>query len=139
MAQKKRIGVIGCGQWGPNQIRTFFFHPGAELRRICDRDPKRLNAVGSLYAGTDLCADYREITRADDIDAVVVATPVATHGQIVSDALAHSKDVLCEKPLTRTAAECRRLARLASAKRRIFMVGHVFLYNPGILKLKEII
>jgi len=134
---KKRIGVIGCGQWGPNQIRTFFFHPHAEVVRICDKTRARLDANCPLYRA-DGCEDYTKVTRADDIDAVVVATPVSTHYEIVADALSHGKDVLCEKPLTVRAEESRKLADLAASKERILMVGHVFLYNPGIMQLKKL-
>ena len=136
---KKRIGVVGCGQWGPNHIRNFFFHPQTEVKRICDKSPERLSANQSLYPGVAVTTDYREITRAPDVDAVIVATPVSSHYEIVKDALEHSKDVLCEKPLTARSEECRELTALAAAKQRVLMVGHVFLFNPGIRKLKELL
>ncbi len=138
MNTKKRIGVIGCGQWGPNQIRTFFFHPATSVVRICDKDAKRLEANQALYPGVSVTSDYKEITRASDIDAVIVTTPTSTHYEIAKDALLHGKDVLCEKPLTIHAAESAELAKLAAEKKLILMVGHVFLFNPGILKLKEL-
>lgn len=134
-----RVGVIGCGQWGPNQIRSFFFHPKAQVVRVCDKDVSRLAAITSLYPGVGGTQDSAEITRAADIDAVVVTTPVSTHYALAKDALEHGKDVLCEKPLTIRASEARELAELARAKGRILMVGHVFLFNPGILKLKELL
>ncbi|HTL70423.1 MAG TPA: Gfo/Idh/MocA family oxidoreductase [Candidatus Eisenbacteria bacterium] len=139
MAKKKRIGFIGCGQWGPNHIRTFFFNPGTQVVRICDTNPARLKAIQPLYPGVQSTRDWREITRAKDLDAVVVATPVSSHFEIASDALEHGKDVLCEKPLTLKTFEAEALTQLADRRKRILMVGHVFLFNQGILKLKELL
>lgn len=136
---KKRIGVIGCGQWGPNQIRTFFFHPHAEVVRVCDSDTRRLDAMKGLYRGIQVSTRSEEVTQASDIDAVVITTPVSSHFAIAKDALLHGKDVLCEKPLTHTSEEARELLKIALDKKLILMVGHVFLFNPGIVKLKEVV
>lgn len=137
MSSKIRIGVIGCGQWGPNHIRTFFFHPQTEIARICDRDTDRLASMQKLYHEAKVSQDYREVTRASDVDAVIVTTPVSSHYEIAADALRHGKDVLCEKPLTIKWEDSKKLADLARQKKRILMVGHVFLFNPGILELKK--
>ncbi|MCG3175118.1 MAG: Inositol 2-dehydrogenase/D-chiro-inositol 3-dehydrogenase [Candidatus Omnitrophica bacterium] len=137
--ERIRIGVIGCGQWGPNQIRSFFFHPRTQVVRVCDKDASRLTAITGLYPGVAGTQDSAEVTRAADIDAVVITTPVSTHYALAKDALENGKDVLCEKPLTLRASEARQLAELARSKGRVLMVGHVFLFNPGILKLKELI
>lgn len=137
--KKIRIGVVGCGHWGPNQIRAFFFNPNAEVVRVCDLSEKRLASVRSVYKQIDAVTESARITRAEDIDAVVVTTPVRSHFGIVRDALEHGKDVLCEKPMTVDPAESEALVGLASSKGRILMVGHVFLYNPGILKIKDIL
>ena len=67
---------------------------------------------------------------------MVIATPVQSHFALVKQALEAGKDVLCEKPLAVTVDECRALCDLAAAKRRVLMVGHVFLYNPGVQHLK---
>ncbi len=136
---KKKIGVVGLGQWGPNQIRCFFFHPGTEVVRICDKDPARIKANQEIYPQIDATTDAKKITQADDIDAVVITTPVSSHYEIAKDALLHGKDVLCEKPLTLRLEESEELGRLAHENQRILMVGHVFLFNPGILELKKLI
>ena len=137
--QKKRIGVIGCGQWGPNQIRSFFFHSKTEVVRVCDKDEGRLQANRQLFPHMEGTRDFKEFTRASNVDAVVITTPVSTHFEIAKDALLHGKDVLCEKPLAIHAAECEALGELAAKKKLILMVGHVFLFNSGILELKKLI
>lgn len=131
-----RIGVLGFGQWGPNHVRNFSAMDGVEVVRVCDASPQRQAAARKFLRGLEVSADATAITRAPDIDAVVVATPTATHFALVKDALEAGKDVLCEKPLARTAAEGRELADLAARRDRILMVGHVFLYNPGVRHLK---
>lgn len=131
-----RVGVIGFGQWGPNHVRNFSTLDGCEVVRVCDASDARLKAAQKFLRGVAVTKHAAEITQAADVDAVVVATPTGTHYELVKAALAAGKDVLCEKPLARTAAECRELAELAAAKGRILMVGHVFLYNSGVLHLK---
>ncbi len=136
---KKRIGVVGCGQWGPNLIRNFYFNPEAEVIRICDMDTGRLNYLKSIYPNVETTQKYEDITTAGDIDAVVICTPTITHHEIAKNALLNGKDVLCEKPLTIKTSDAEDLVKTAKEKNLILMVGHVFLFNPGILKLKEYI
>jgi len=131
-----RVGVIGFGQWGPNHVRNFSLLEGCEVVRVCDSSEARLAAARKFLRGVGVTTDPAEITQAADLDAVVVATPTNTHFALVKAALEAGKDVLCEKPLARTAAECRELANLAIKHGRILMVGHVFLYNAGVLHLK---
>ncbi len=83
--------------------------------------------------------DYKQILRDPGIEAVVIATPTGTHYPLVRESLLAGKHVLCEKPLCEDTAQARELAVLADERGRILMVGHVFLFNPGIVKAKEII
>jgi predicted dehydrogenase len=131
-----RIGVIGFGQWGPNHVRNFSLQDGCEVVRVCDASENRLKAAQKFLRGVAVTTKPDDITQAADIDAVVVATPTNTHYPLVKAALEAGKDVLCEKPLAQTAAQCLELADLAAKHGRILMVGHVFLYNPGVLHLK---
>ncbi len=131
-----RIGVIGFGQWGPNHVRNFSQLDGVEVVRVCDSSEPRLAAARKFLRGVATTTAPADITGAADIDAVVIATPTGTHFALVKAALESGKDVLCEKPLAQTAAQCRELVELASKQRRILMVGHVFLYNSGVLHLK---
>jgi predicted dehydrogenase len=131
-----RIGVIGFGQWGPNHVRNFSAIEGCEVVRVCDASAARLGLVRKQFRDLDTTTDPTAVTQATDVDAVVVATPTSTHFSLVQQALEAGKDVLCEKPLAATAADCRTLCALAEAKRRMLMVGHVFLYNPGVQHLK---
>jgi predicted dehydrogenase len=134
-----RIGVIGLGQWGPNHVRSLRMVEGCTVARICDKSEKRLALARRLFPGVETTGDPMAVTRAPDIDAVVVATPVQTHFRLVGQALASGKDVLCEKPFTLRSSESRELCNAARKNRRILLVGHVFVYNPGTLHLKQAI
>ncbi len=131
-----RVGVIGFGQWGPNHVRNFSLLDDVEVVRVCDTDAARRAAAAKFLRGVATTDASAAVTDAADVDAVVVATPTASHYALVKAALLAGKDVLCEKPLARTTAECLELAELAATHGRILMVGHVFLYNPGVLHLK---
>lgn len=134
-----RIGVIGCGHWGPNHIRVFSQLPGSRVTGAADSDQRRLAAVRNHYPYLRCTTDYRELLRQDDVDAVVVAVPTGAHYATTRDALAAGKHVLCEKPLSVTTAEANELTALAESANRVLMTGHVFLFNPGIRKLKDLV
>ena len=131
-----RIGVIGFGQWGPNHVRAFRSIDDCDAIRVCDTSAARLALARRQFRDIETTTDPAAITNASDIDAVVVSTPVESHVALAKAALEAGKHVLCEKPLAATVDECRQLCELAAAKRRVLMVGHVFLYNPGVQHLK---
>jgi predicted dehydrogenase len=138
-ADMRRIAVIGCGHWGPNHIRNFESLPGSEVTMIVDADSVRLRRMVEFFPTIASETDYRRALQNPEIDAVVVATPTRTHYRIVHDALSAGKHVLCEKPLCRTVPEGRDLVKLAEQIGLVLMVGHVFLFNAGVLKLKQLI
>jgi predicted dehydrogenase len=134
-----RIAVIGCGHWGPNHIRVFSQLRDSQVVACADLDATRLNAIREQQPQAKFFKDYHEMLRDAECDAVVIATPTRTHYPIVKEALNAGKHVLCEKPLCIQASEGQELIKLAESKNLILMVGHVFLFNPGIVKLKELV
>lgn len=134
-----RIAVIGCGHWGPNHLRVFSQVPGCQVVACSDLDPNRLAAIAEQYPAIPTCKDYHRLLSDASINAVVISTPTKTHYAIVKDALLAGKHVLCEKPLCTNSAQAAELVALAQQKNLILLVGHVFLFNPGIIKLKEFI
>ncbi len=132
-----RIGVIGCGQWGPNHIRIFNSMRRSCVSMVADVDPERLGAIESAYPETVLTGRFEDILNHPDVDAVVVSTPTRTHHEIVQAALDAGKHVLCEKPLCTHADEGAELSALAAARGLVLMVGHVFLFNAGVRAVKS--
>src|SRR5438477_6599401 len=94
-----RIAVVGYGYWGPNLVRNFGEVPGSRVTVVSDLRPDRLAAVRARYPAVRTCADFREVLADPDVDAVVIATPVATHFPLAMAALQAGKHVMVEKPL----------------------------------------
>ncbi|HOX26316.1 MAG TPA: Gfo/Idh/MocA family oxidoreductase [Candidatus Krumholzibacteria bacterium] len=133
-----RMGVIGCGYWGPNLIRNFQNHPGVELVSMADIDVQRLQRVGNLYPTVRRFTDYREITGDPTLDAVVVATPVSTHFPLGMEVLTAGKHLFLEKPMAASSEECRRLLDAADSRGLVIMVGHTFLFAPAVRKISKL-
>jgi predicted dehydrogenase len=131
------IGVIGCGAWGPNHIRVFGSLGDSAVRVAVDADSERLERVRQIYPSLALAADAEAALADPEVDAVVVATPTSTHYELVRRSLAAGKHVLAEKPLAESSAEAQELVEFAHDRRLVLMVGHVFLFNAGIVKLRE--
>lgn len=134
-----RIGVIGCGYWGPNLIRNFSHLKGSQVLVCSDLGEDRLNHMRSLYPQIETTTDYRRILGRKDVDAVVVATPPETHERLSVEALRAGKHVFVEKPLALSASEGTRMVDEANKAGRVLMVGHTFVYTAAVNKIKEVI
>lgn len=134
-----RVAVIGLGYWGPNLVRNVAASPVTELAVICDADQERLNAVGAQFPFARQASDAQDVLSAEDVDAVCVATPVASHYDLVKTALRAGKHVLVEKPFVPRVGEAEELVELARVVDRVLMVDHVFLYSPAVRKLSELV
>jgi predicted dehydrogenase len=133
------VGLVGYGYWGPNLARNFSQQADCRLLMICEQKQERAAIAARTYPATRVTADYQELLHNDAIQAILIATPVASHFSLAEAALQAGKDVLVEKPLTRTAAEARELIRIAEAKGRILAVDHTFLFTGAVRKIKEIV
>lgn len=135
---KVKVGLIGCGYWGPKLARNFNELADSELAWASDFSDERLAHIKGLYPQTRVTKDYQELL-ASDVDAVTIATPVFTHHHLAMDALWANKHVLVEKPLAANSVEAREIAQTADELRRVAMVGHTFQYNPAVDKVREVI
>src|SRR5207247_3165087 len=134
-----RIAVIGAGQWGPNLIRNFHNRRTSEVAWVVDRDAGRLAQVRERFPDIRVDTDAETVMADGRIDAVVIATPTSTHHALAKRALGVGKHVLVEKPITADSAEAEELCSLAAQAGRILMVGHVFVYNPGVQHVKQLL
>jgi predicted dehydrogenase len=132
-----RTAVIGAGHWGPNLIRNFHNHQTSEVAWVVDSDEARRELTRSRYPDIQVGADAGAAFADPGVQAVVVATPTITHHRLAAAALRAGKHVLVEKPIATTAAEADELCALAARHDRVLMVGHVFLFNAGIRRVKE--
>lgn len=134
-----RVAVMGLGHWGPNLARNIAALPHAHLHSLCDIDPERLEYVGHQYPGAKRQGDSDAVLGDPEVDAVIIATPACTHFELASAALRAGKHVMVEKPLAQTSGQCRELIALSEEHGLVLMVGHVFLYNAAVRKVKEYI
>ena len=134
-----RIGAIGCGYWGPNLIRNFVEIPGAVIIAVSDLQKEPMTRIMQRFPQIETATrDYRDMFDMN-LDAVVIATPPATHHAIARDCLEHGLHVLVEKPITLNSEDAIDLIRVAEANDRVLMVGHTFEYNPAVRSLKAMI
>lgn len=132
-----QVAVIGAGYWGPNLVRNFFESPESTVRTVCDLSESRLAGIARRYPTLQLTTDYHDALRDPAVDAVVIATPVATHAGLVREALEAGKHVWVEKPLALDSAAARRLTELAARKHRVLMVDHTFVYTAAVRAMRE--
>jgi predicted dehydrogenase len=106
---------------------------------VADSNTEHLAQVEESVPRLVCMPNYLGVLRDERISAIVVATPGSTHFPIVRDALAAGKHVLCEKPLCESSTDAAALVALAARRRRVLMVGHTFLFDPGIVALKKLL
>ncbi len=134
-----RLGVIGCGYWGPNLIRNCVEIPSISLEAVADFDRSRLDHIQTRYPGIKLTTtDYTQLFDAG-LDGVVISTPPETHHKIASECLEQGLHVMIEKPMTTTSADGWHLIELAEKHDRVLMVGHTFEYNAAVRALTDLV
>lgn len=130
------VAQAGYGYWGPNLLRVFSELEDCRVKWLCELKPGRLEAARRKLPGLNGTADFEDILRDPEVDAVVVATEVVTHFPLVRAALNAGKHVFVEKPLAHSSNEAKALSALAARKKLTLGVGHVFLYHPAVRALK---
>ena len=133
------IGVIGYGYWGPNLVRNFSECRDAAVRAVCDTQGARLDPVTRRYPAVKVTTNAAELIADPAIDAVVIATPTSSHYALVKAALEAGKHVLVEKPITTHSGEADELVALAERRQRVLVVGHVFLFNLAVQRVRSYI
>jgi UDP-2-acetamido-3-amino-2,3-dideoxy-glucuronate N-acetyltransferase len=134
---RKEIAVVGCGYWGKNLVRNFY--ELNSLLAIYDNDRSKTDSLRQKYPGLLAYDSWDGMLNDPRIGAVVISTPSSTHYSLTKQALLANKDVMVEKPMALHCHEGEELVSLAQEKNKILMVGHLLVYHPAIIKLKEMI
>jgi predicted dehydrogenase len=129
--------VIGCGYWGRHYVRVFRDLPETGVAAACDSSVERLGAIDAEFEGLKLVQDLEVALALPGIDCAIVATQAATHFAIAARCLEAGLPVLVEKPLTTSSADAAELVELANKRGLTLMVGHTFVYNAAVQKVKE--
>jgi predicted dehydrogenase len=145
-SERITLGIIGTGNQGFNDIRSFLGDDRVQIVAVCDvncespgywdgriggREPARRlvedayakHKPSANYRGCDAVADYRELLDRQDIDAVEICTPDHWHAIMVLDACKAKKDIYCQKPLSLTVAEGRAMSYAVTKSKVVFQTG----------------
>jgi predicted dehydrogenase len=133
------LAVIGAGYWGPNLVRAAIATPALQLEWLCDLDEDRARAVLGRYTTVKITGAYERVLADPSVAAVAIATPAATHFDLVRAALEAGKHVLVEKPLTSSVSEGEKLAGLAERSGLVLMCDHTYCYTPAVQRIRELI
>jgi len=122
--ERIRVGLIGSGGRGREDWGTFLKQPEVEPVAVCDvYDPFREKGIAMTEGRAKAFSDFRRLLEQKDIDAVIVATPDHWHALITVAACEAGKDVYCEKPLSLTVVEGRKMVEAARKHDRVVQTG----------------
>src|SRR5260221_11809000 len=136
-----RVGVIGAGVMGTGHARIIAGDvPGAFLQAVCDADAARARAAAEETGAAEVLTDPLAVVSSGKIDAVLIASPDATHGPLTIACIEAGKPVLCEKPLAPTGAECLKvIAAEVRAGKRLVQVGFMRRFDPSYTEMKAVL
>jgi predicted dehydrogenase len=134
-----KIAQIGVGYWGPNILRNLVANKRCRVTAAVDLAAERREYVQSMYPAIRVTDNVDEVLQDPKTDAVVIATPVASHFDLAVKALEAGKNILVEKPMARSVAEVEEIGRLSRKNNRVAMAGHTFLFNAAVRYIKKLI
>ena len=139
MKDKYVLAQLGCGYWGPNLLRNFLALPDSSVKYVVDASAERRTFVRNSFPQTATLETHQPVLDDPEVDAVVIATPAATHFDLARAVLKAGKHVFVEKPMATKVAEVDELSRCAKERGLIVMVGHTFIYNSAVRYVKKLI
>lgn len=134
-----RIAQIGVGYWGPNILRNLVENKRCSVTAVVDLSLERREYVRRLYPAITVTDRIDDVLKAAETDAIIIATPVASHFDLAMSALEAGKHVLVEKPMAKSVAEVEKIGRLADKKKLVAMAGHTFIFNAAVRYVKALI
>ncbi|MHA1344837.1 MAG: Gfo/Idh/MocA family protein [Candidatus Heimdallarchaeaceae archaeon] len=127
------IAVIGVGSWGKNHARVFKEIEKTNLVGIYDIQLEKAKELASIHRARAF-SDLDELLSLEELDAVSIASPTSTHGEIALKAIEYGKHVLIEKPMTSTVEEAEKIIDAAKSSNVIVSVGFIERFNPIVSK-----
>jgi predicted dehydrogenase len=139
MTATTRVALVGYGYWGVNLARNLHAARNLDLVAIADPDEGQRAKAAHTFPAAAALASFDDVLARDDVEAVVLATPAATHADLAVRVLESGRHVLVEKPLATSVAEGARIVEAAKATGKIATVGHTFLYAEPVRRLRELL
>jgi predicted dehydrogenase len=133
------LALVGLGYWGPNLLRAAAELEDVDVSVLCDLDAATLAVQGRRHPYARLTQRLEEVLEDPAVDAVMIATPIPTHYELAKRCLRAGKHVFIEKPIATSSEDCQDLMSFATERNLILMPGHVFLYSPPVVAIKELL
>jgi predicted dehydrogenase len=137
MSAKPRIAIVGLG-FGAEFIPLYQRHPNAEMYAICQRDPKKLNAIGDAFGVAVRHTDFRELLKDPNVDAVHINSPIPDHAWMSLAALKAGKHVACTVPMATSIADCRKIVDIVKQTGLKYTMAETVVYAREYLYIKEL-
>jgi len=132
-----RVGVIGAGAWGKNHVRTVATLAEAELAGVCDADPKTREKLTRQYPAAHITGDVADLL--GRVDAVVIASPAATHARVARQCIEAGKPCLVEKPFALRTSDAEAVAQAAAKHDVPVLTGHLLVFHPAVERLRTLV
>lgn len=135
-----KVAVIGCGEIADFHLKGVLAKKECTLYAVCDSaKDDRLVKRQEKYGAQIAVRDYRELVNDPNVDIAIVCTPDNTHMEMACAFLRAGKQVLLEKPMALTTAECDEMRKVEKETGNRLMVGQVVRYNPNFAKAKKLV
>jgi predicted dehydrogenase len=134
------VGIIGCGGITlQNHLPGLALCPDVQVTALCDANPEVLEKAKRAANVSNACADYRELLRRDDVQAVIIATPNFLHAPIAIEAAKAGKHIFCEKPLAMNFDEARAMYQAAESAKVRHMTAFTYRFVPAMRYFKHLV
>ena len=146
-----RVGVVGFGFMGRMHFRCWDARDDVQVVAVCDANPNikedTQRAVGNIdgaasaidFTGIEVFTDFDTMIENAQLDAISLTLPTYLHTEFTGRALSRGVNVLCEKPMALTTADCERMIEMADKSGKILQIGHCLRFWPEYVKAKEIV
>jgi len=137
MKKLNKLGIIGIGDWGKNLVRDF---SKISYIKKCTSSGKRenINWLKKNFPHIQYVNKSKEIFSDDEINAVIISTPIKTHYSLIKKALLSKKHVFVEKPISMNIIQANELIKIAKSNNLLLFVGHIFIFNDVLKKIIQI-
>ncbi len=131
------VAIVGLG-FGAEFIPIYQRHPQANMYAICQRDPKKLDAIGDAFGVEKRVSDYAELLRDPDVDMVHINSPIPDHAWMSLAALKAGKHVACTVPMATSIEDCKKIVALQKKTGLKYMMMETVVYAREFLYMKEL-
>lgn len=135
--KKVNIAIVGLG-FGAEFIPIYQRHPNANLYAICQRDPKKLNAIGDAFNVSARYTDFKELLKDPKVDAVHINSPIPDHAWMSIAALKAGKHVSCTVPMATSIEDCKKIVDIVKKTGLKYTMAETVVYAREYLYIEEL-